>query len=398
MKIHSTRERTVPIAFIAFVGLGLTGGLLGLAWPSMQKQFGLPLDAVSLLYLLQTAGYTLASFAIGRLMARWGSGTTLLVGIASMGVCMFGIAASATWVAVVAFALVFGLGSGVIDAGLNLYLAAYHSARQMTWLHACFGIGITLGPLIMTFVLENKLAWQTGYAIVGVLLVPIILLIAATRRRWRTEGFQTAEHQPVRRAGFAETLRAPVVWLSMATFVVYVGTEIGIGQWAYLLLTESRGVPPGTAGLWVSAYWGAFTGGRVLFGFIANRYQIKSILRFALLGMIAGALLFWWNPLIMVSLIGLVILGFAQAPVFPMLISDTAPRVGTEHAENTISLQMGAVGIGTAILPGLLGTVGSVYGLEAMTQAFVLLAVLVFFFHELSRLRGIAHASTSPLG
>lgn len=392
MKIPSTRERTVAIAFIAFIGLGLTGGLLGLAWPSMQKQFGLPLDAVSVLYLLQTAGYTAASFAIGRLMARWGSGTTLLVGIVSMAVCMFGIAASATWLAVVAFALVFGLGSGVIDAGLNLYLATYHSAQQMTWLHACFGIGITLGPLIMTFVLESKLPWQAGYAFVGVLLVAIILLIAATRREWRTEGFQTAEHEPVRRAGFAETLRAPVVWLSMATFVVYVGTEIGIGQWAYVLLTESRGMPPAIAGPWTSAYWGAFTGGRIFFGIIANRFPIKQVLRFCMLGMVLGAFLFWWNPASVISLLGLVVVGFAQAPVFPMLMSDTAPRVGAENAENAISLQMGAVGIGTAVLPGLLGMIGDDYGLEAMAACFVLLAVLVLISHELTRLRWVARA------
>ncbi len=397
MTIHSRRDQTVPVAFVAFVGLGLSSGLLGLAWPSMQTEFDLPLDAVGILYLVQTAAYALASFSIGRLMSRWGSGTILLVGISSMGLCLFGIAASTAWVAIIAFMLVFGLGSGILDAGLNLYLATYHTPQQMSWLHACFGIGITLGPLIMTWVLERSLQWQTGYAIVGVALAAIIVLIAATRRQWRTEGFQTAEHQPVQRVTFGETLRVPVVWFSMATFVLYVGTEIGIGQWAYVLLTQARAVPPGIAGPWVSAYWGAFTGGRILFGVIANRFEIKRILRFCMLGMVAGAFLFWWNPESAVGFIGLMIIGFAQAPVFPMLISDTAPRVGTEHAENTISLQMGAVGIGTAILPGLLGTVGNVLGLEAMAACFVLLAMLVFVFHELSRLHGIARVSPRPL-
>ncbi len=134
-----------------------------------------------------------------------------------------------------------------------------------------------------------------------------------------------------------------------------------------------------------------------MFGIVANRFETKSVLRFCMLGMVAGALLFWWNPVSAVSVIGLMIVGFAQAPVFPMLISDTAPRVGAEHAENTISLQMGAVGIGTAILPGLLGAVGNAFGLEVMAACFVLLAVLVLFFHELSRLRGVARVSPRPL-
>ena len=359
----------------------------------MQMEFDLPLDAVGILYLVQTAAYALASFSIGRLMSHWGSGNVLLVGIGCMGVCMFGIAASATWVAVIAFMLVFGLGSGMLDAGLNLYVATYHSARQMSWLHACFGIGITLGPLIMTWVLERPLPWQMGYAIVGAALAALILLIAGTRRQWRTEGFQTAGRKPVQRANFGETAQVPAVWFSMATFVLYMGLEIGIGQWAYLLLTESRSILPAIAGPWVSAYWGAFTGGRILFGIVANRFQIRRVLRFCMLGMVAGTLLFWWNPVSAVSVIGLIAVGFAQAPVFPMLISDTAPRVGMEHAENTISLQMGAVGIGTAVLPGWLGTVGNLLGLEVMAACFVLLAVLVLIFHELSRLRGISRAA-----
>ncbi len=398
MKINTAAGQTVIIAFLAFIGLGLTSGLLGVAWPSIQRDFSLSLDAVSILYLLQTAGYTLASFSIGRVMARWGSGMTLLAGTGCLGLCMFGIATSATWLAVIAFALLAGLGGGIVDAGLNLYLATYHSARQMSWLHACFGIGITAGPLIMTFVLAQRFPWQTGYAIAGLPLLAITLLVAATRRQWRSEGFQTAEYQPVRRAGFGDTLRSPVVWLSMLTFIVYVGAEIGIGQWAYVLLTESRGMAPAIAGPWTSAYWGAFTGGRILFGIIADRFEIRQVLRYCMLGMIAGAFLFWWYPFSSVSLLGLVVVGFAQAPVFPMLMTDTAPRVGAEHAENTISLQMGAVGIGTAILPGLIGTIGHHFGLEMIAVSFVLLAVLVFISHELTRQPWVAKAAPTPLG
>ena len=385
----SANKQTAGIAFLAFIGLGLTSGLLGLAWPSMQQQFGLALDSVNILYLVQTATYTLASFYIGRLVARLGSGRTLLAGMSLMALCMFGIAISSAWVLVIAFGLVFGLGSGIIDAGLNLYVATYLSPRQMNWLHASFGLGITLGPLVMTAAFRQQLGWQIGYAVVGVVLLDILAWLALTRKQWRSEGFQTAEQKPVRRASFSETLRVPAVWLGMATFLAYVGMEIGIGQWAYTLLTQSRGIAPDTAGFWVAIYWGAFTGGRILFGVIANRFEVSHALRVCMLGIIAGAVLFWWNPVNTVGLIGLIILGIAQAPVFPQLMVGTAARVGSEHAENTIAMQMGAVGIGTAILPGLLGTIGKDFGLEAMALSFVILSILVFFLHELTRLRRV---------
>ncbi len=346
--VTTSESRTITVSFLAFIGLGLTSGLLGLAWPSMQKAFDLPLDGVNILYLVSTAAYTLASFAIGRLMARFGSGTTLLVGSILISLCMFGIATSSLWVLVIAFTMIAGFGSGLLDAGLNMYIGIYHSARQMNWLHASFGIGITFGPLIMTFVL-----------------------------------LQTADNTPVVRENFSQTLRVPIIWLSMLTYLVYCGLEIGLGQWAYTLLTQSRGIAPEIAGPWVAVYWGTFTGGRIIFGAVANRFEIDRVLRVCTLGMIVGAGLFWWNPVNAVGLLGLVVIGAAQAPVFPLLMSGTAKRVGAVHAENGISLQMGAVGIGTALLPGLIGTVGKNFGLESMSALILFMAVVVFILHEL---------------
>ncbi|MCC7452461.1 MAG: MFS transporter, partial [Anaerolineae bacterium] len=146
MTIHNTGTRTAAIAFIAFIGLGLTSGLLGLAWPSMQQQFNLPLDAVNVLYLVNTATYTLAGFYIGRIMARLGSGTALLIGSALLMLCMFGYALAPAWAVIIVVGLLSGLGSGIVDAGLNLYVAAYLSPRAMNWLHASFGLGVTIGP------------------------------------------------------------------------------------------------------------------------------------------------------------------------------------------------------------------------------------------------------------
>ncbi len=396
--LKNRKTATIITAFLGFIGLGLTAGLLGLAWPSMQQEFGLQLDSVNALYLMQTTSYTLASFFCGRLFARFGSGTSLLAGAVILGLCMLGMAAAPAWLLIIGLALIAGFGSGVLDAGLNLYVATYHSARTMNWLHASFGVGVTIGPLIMTFVLEQKLGWHVGYAIVGILLLAIVGAFALVRRAWRIEGLQTAENKPVQRVGFSQSLRRPVIWFSMAIFLAYVGLEIGVGQWAYTLMTQSRGMDPGIVGLWVSIYWGVFTGGRIFFGLIADRFPITQILRLCMLSIIIGAALFWWNPVNEIGLLGLIILGIAEAPVFPLLMTDTAQRVGMENTENGISLQMAAVGIGTALLPGLIGTIGKNFGLETMTLTFLILAVSTFIFHEFARLTSVSARLVTTTG
>ncbi|MBZ0300588.1 MAG: MFS transporter [Anaerolineae bacterium] len=385
--------RTMLVAFLTFAGLGLSAGLLGVAWPYMQSEFNLALDAVNMLLLVQALTYTLASFIIGRLMARFGSGPSLVGGGVILTLCLFAISLSSTWLMVVVFGLIAGFGSGVIDAGLNMYVTTYNSARDMNWLHASFGVGITIGPLIMTYCALN-LKWQIGYAITGGVLLVILALLVLTRYLWRNEGFQSAENTPVRRASFSQSLRLPVLWFSMITFLAYVSLEIGIGQWAYTLLTQSRGIAPDVAGTWVSIYWGVFTGGRIFFGFIANRFDPTRLLRWCLLATLVGALLLAWNPLPIIGSIGLIIVGFAEAPIFAMLMTTTPQRVGLEHAENGVSLQMVCVGLGSAVLPGLIGTIGKTFGLETMTTTFAVMAVVALVFHELARL---AHTSRPVL-
>ena len=75
----------------------------------------------------------------------------------------------------------------------------------------------------------------------------------------------------------------------------------------------------------------------------------------SLLAALGGALLLWWNPVDVASLLGVVILGFAIAPIFPALVSGTSDRVGPRYAANTIGMQIGVAGLSAALLPGFAG-------------------------------------------
>src|SRR5260370_21217898 len=106
MNIKSFRTDTVTISFLAFIALGMSSGLLGLAWPSMQKQFGLPLDGVNTYFILATVAYSISSFSIGRLMARFGSGSVLLAGSVLITLGLFIMAAANALVGVLSLPFV----------------------------------------------------------------------------------------------------------------------------------------------------------------------------------------------------------------------------------------------------------------------------------------------------
>ena len=52
----------VILAFVAFVGLGMPDGLLGVAWPSIRSGFSVPLDALGMFLTALVIGYMTSSF------------------------------------------------------------------------------------------------------------------------------------------------------------------------------------------------------------------------------------------------------------------------------------------------------------------------------------------------
>jgi fucose permease len=75
-----------------------------------------------------------------------------------------------------------------------------------------------------------------------------------------------------------ETLKHPMVWMSLLLFFIYTGVEVSFGSWTYSLLTLARGIPTEIAGLWAGSYWATFTAGRILAGLLTRRTGVKTLL------------------------------------------------------------------------------------------------------------------------
>ncbi len=395
------RVLLVIIAYSAFVALGLGNGLLGVAWPSIRGAFGLTLDAVGTLLVATTIGYLLSSFSSGPIISRFGIGNLLLVSSLMSGVGLLGYSLAPTWWLMVLLGLLAGAGSGAIDASLNTYFATNHSAGLMNWLHACWGLGSALGPALMTAVLNAGRSWRWGYGIVGGLQALFVLFFGLTLDRWRlggagavgvnpgpSDGLGSPSHS-AGKMGSGATLRLPAVWLGIGLFFLFTGLEGSAGQWPYTLFTEARAVAPSTAGLWVSIYWSSLTAGRIVFGLVADRLSIVSLLRGCMLGAIVGTVFVWWNITEMLSFLGLALVGFSVAPLFPLLTSDAPRRVGPAHAPNAIGFQVAAASLGIGLLPGLAGVLAENLGLEVIGPFLFVVSSAAFLLHEASLRRSV---------
>ncbi|MGC9399978.1 MAG: MFS transporter [Anaerolineae bacterium] len=382
MTDQRTSTRLLFISFSGFVIVGLSMGVLNLAWTYIQDTLGLTLDALGVLLTAFMVGRLFSSFAGGQLTNHLGVGRFLLMGHLIMGAGLLGHVLAPTWPVLVLAGGILGLGAGVLIVGLNTYVAAHYSAGRLNWLNACFGLGQTLGPLLVTL-LAVKLgrSWRWSYGSVLVLqgVSFVFLLLTLPQWRLRDENAPVTSHVSMR-----ETLRRPYVWLSMALVFVYGGAEVGGGQLSSSLFTDGRGIDVQTTGLWISIYWASFTVGRILMGALVDRISNAALLRLSMLGAILGAGLIWWNPFTLGGFLGLALMGLSFATIFPTVAARTPDRLGLAHAANAMGLQIGASGLGSAFLPGLGALLAERLSLEIIGPFLLILNVAVFLLHELS--------------
>lgn len=358
----------LALAYLAFIGLGLPDPMPGTLWPEVAPAYGLPNAALGLVLAGLSAGYILAGLMAGRLIGVLGIGGVLAVSVAATAVAAAGHAMAPPFAIFVALAILAGLGGGAVDAALNAYSATHFSPRHLNWLHACWGIGATLGPAIAAGLLAGGAGWQAGYAAVAALLVPLALAFVLTRRRW--------EGAPATHGGLAVTalsaLRSRLVWLQMAVFFVYCGLESGAGQWAATILA-ARGATPAEGAAAATLYWAGLAAARIAMGFVVDRIGPDRLLRLAMPPIVLGAALLVLGA---ADIAALVLMAVLLAPVYPTMMARTPARLGP-LAVHAIGFQVAAAMAGVAVLPGLMGIAADFVGPEAVPVLLLGLAALL---------------------
>ena len=393
------------LAMFTFVTLGLPDGMIGTAWPTLRHRFGVPLGDLGLLLLVGTLGALASASVAGLVFGRIGARATIMLGALAGAVGALGIAVSQTFLVFVISGTAIGLAAGLFDSTLNTSMALAGRNRLLNFLHGCYGVGSSVGPLVVTAALLAG-SWRAGY---GVLVGTEVLLLlgwwlsgrhplpvtpapapvpasAATLPPPPPEATPGRGQLPTTSGGVGAaavtTARrrlhlAGVVGLGLFVFMVYVGLEAGAGQWEPSFDRGPLHMGAGGTGLATFGYWGALT--LVRFALAVPRRQLSpaAVVRWGCAIALGAAGLVWWRPSDVAALIGLVIIGGALAGVFPALVTLTPARVGDDLAHHVIGWQVGAAGLGGSFISATFGVVFQRYGLRDFGPALVTVGVLL---------------------
>jgi len=369
---------SVLLAYATFVLIGLAAGGNGVLLLAQMGDYGVDRATIGIVFFTGSAGFVLAAFHNGALIQRFGFRVALAVGAGAYAVTGLYTATRPPFAAFVAIQLISGYGTGVLESALNAYLASRPNARaELNQLHAYFGVGALLGPVLASWIIGFT-SWTVVFLVLAVASLPLIVgFLVSYPRRQPSESTPQQPHTPAPGL-LGAALRDPGVLLGSAFLAVYVGLEIGVGNWSFSYLVQDRGLPRSLAGYSVSGYWLGLTVGRFVISPLAARIGATTsrMMSACLIGVIVTATLAWLSPVAVLGCAALLLLGFFLGPIFPTTMA-IVPQLAAERLGPSAIGVMNAGGIlGGSAFPWLEGAITQSTGIWMLLPITLVLGLL----------------------
>ena len=373
----------LAVIYAAFISLGLPDALLRSAWPIMHTQMNVPLSYAGIVTFTIAMGTVISALLSDRLTLKLGAGKVTALSVSLTALALLGFSFSNQYWMLLVFAIPYGLGAGSVDAALNNYVALHYSNRHMSWLHCMWGVGASIGPSIMGWVLSGgSLNWPMGYRVVGLIQLALTAIILISLPLWQNRAVQSPAGEKVRPMPIAELIRLPGAKEIMVTFFCYCALESTAGLWASSFLVYHHRLDAETAAACASLFYIGITAGRALNGFIADRFTDTALTRIGFVIMGLGVIVLLIPAGEIAAMAGLVILGVGCAPTYPCIIHATPIRFGREKSQAFIGVQMASAYLGTTLMPPLFGLIANHISVGLYPVYLTAVLLLMVLMHE----------------
>ncbi len=374
----------LAVIYLAFISLGLPDSLLGSAWPTMYGELGVPISYAGILSMLIALGTIVSSLFSDFLTKKLGTGLLTAVSVAMTATALLGFSFCSSFWALCLLTIPYGLGAGSVDAALNNYVALHYSGRHMSWLHCMWGIGAVVGPYIMSFALTRGQGWDAGYRYVSFLQMGLTAILLASLPLWKKKQPQASDGETPAAKPLSplKAMRIRGAKEVMLAFFCYCALEATAMLWSSSYMMLQNGISEEEAAVCASIFFIGITVGRLLNGFIANKLRDETMIRIGQGILTAGILVLFLPFGQITSILGVSLIGFGCAPIYPCIIHSTPAHFGEEKSQAMIGIQMASAYVGSCFMPPVFGLIANHISASLFPVYLLLFAVLMLVAHE----------------
>ena len=330
--------------------------MLGPVLPYFTHRWNLTDGRAGLFFSTQYFGSFLGTVVTSWLLPRLGFSKVISAGYFcfALGLACLGLG---PWFLSTIFVAIYGIGYGLATPSINLRATSLPSsnvAAAVSLLNFSWGVGAVSSPFLVPFFL-GRLSLRA----LAVSLAACFLALALAHFGHKTDPVASSNPRPKRSITVWRVTLQPAPWISLALlFFLYVGIEISVGGWVALDEKRMVGFSPAKMAAAPAFFYGFLLLGRLLLPITLKYFSQRRLSVGGLVVTTAGVALVAFAQTPTLLHVGALLAGLGCGPQYPIYVTWLAATF-KDDATWLAALFFGAAGLGSSIIPWLVGVVAS---------------------------------------
>ncbi|MDY5646652.1 MAG: MFS transporter [Candidatus Onthovivens sp.] len=370
------------VIYLIFISLGLPDSFIGSCWPTISEYFKISRDFQGIFSLI-VSFFTIASsfltIKLTKYLKNYGV-IAISIGLTISGLIIIGF--SDNYYLLLLAAIPLGFGGGAIDSILNSYVSLHYKAIHLNFLHAFWGIGAFISPLIIGSFIVDPRGFKDAAFVLSIIQTTILIITLSTLVLWvKVDKIYNIDSRNTTNSennkeniGFFNTFKLRGVLFACITFFSYIAIESLAYSWFTSLCVFGMNIDNDIASKYLSLFYVAISLGRVISGLLSIKIKDKNLIRIGEGILLIGIILLTFKFNFVFMPIALFIIGLGCGPIYPSIVHSTVDKFTSKYSSAVMSIQIGFAYMANISVAPLFGILGN-----ATTFLILPYIMLIFF-------------------
>lgn len=378
--------------FASFILYGLTSSLFSSVWPEIAGELNVDFALLGVLTMIISAASGISSAFAYKIRRKLGTSISTTISLFGfiIGLVLLFLAQNLIMICI-ALAII-GSSNGIIDTIVNSYMIKAYGGGKISMLHASWGLGSAVGPMIMSYAIVSTHSYRNGFIwVISIILITSICFILLKiywegKKKSLSKDFvsrhSVSKEEKESHINLKDIFTIKLGFIFVICFILCGATNTTISNWIATLSVKQRDITVAEGATAAAFYFGGLTAVRIILGFISDRIKTKYIMFFGLIVSIIGyALMFLPNKSLPFTYFIATIVGVGVSPLVPFLHHSVKELFDEKYIGvivsccNTFSLIGGATA--TALMSLMIKLVG-VNNAQLLLLAIVVIALIIY--------------------
>ena len=370
------------VIYLIFISLGLPDSFISSCWPTISEYFKISRDFQGIFSLI-VSFFTIASsfltIKLTKYLKNYGV-IAISIGLTISGLIIIGF--SDNYYLLLLAAIPLGFGGGAIDSILNSYVSLHYKAIHLNFLHAFWGIGAFISPLIIGSFIVDPSGFKDAAFVLSIIQTTILIITLSTLVLWvKVDKIYNIDSRNTTNSennkeniGFFNTFKLRGVIFACITFFSYIAIESLAYSWFTSLCVFGMNIDNDIASKYLSLFYIAISLGRVISGLLSIKIKDKNLIRIGEGILLIGIILLTFKFNFVFMPIALFIIGLGCGPIYPSIVHSTVDKFTSKYSSAVMSIQIGFAYMANISVAPLFGILGN-----ATTFLILPYIMLIFF-------------------